>query len=811
MRFTMQGGHVIFCSLLRLGVCAAVATGAAARADDAPAPPATPAAPVTPAAPPQEAAAPTPAPAPAPAPPPVQIVAQDSTTAPVEAKPAAQLGEIVVTATKREESVRKIPSTVDVLKGKDLEDIGAREMEDFLKYIPGITLQEGDTNNSRTISIRGIGPQPGANTTVGTLIDDVSMGDPYASYLVPDLDPFDLHDLEVLKGPQGTLFGASALNGAIRYVLNKPELGNWAFKGFADWLHPQADGHGETYGGAVNIPLGSTIALRAVDVVQETPGLYDDVNANGKNIKDADNGYKRMHRFMGLWQPFDRLSINAFYLQQQGHKNDLSIANNTGGQFVRTDTPGPSTSSQAFSVENVDIRYNFDWFTVISESSHSTKTQTIDYDTSALLEPLATAGIASLRTYSFINSRSDAEEVRLVSAGNGPWVWLIGGYIDRYSADLTENIYVANTGVLGSILNTLGLIGQPGDLLNLLFPTPQGLSVEDIHYSPLTAREESVFGELTRKLFNDKLNLNIGGRAYREHMTGNVTLGGVTAPLGTLENYGGEKALQAGGFNPKASITLQATDNILWYATAAHGFQFGGFNEPAPLPTDNTFPLQYKPSTIWSYETGLRTDAFHKTLQLDGTVFLLNWKNLQLQQTTPDGVTTYTENVGAARSKGIETSIRYLTPIPGLIFVNVASYIHAKVAEPYTTSSGEFVPVGTDLPAAPRLQTATTLSYNTKIGSLRTGAGVTFTHEGAAFNDIEHDKVIFHFNTLDFNYNLSFPYVFMAPALTVNATNLLNTHSLVGAQLDHLGNSSDGEFGAFVRPRTIDLRISLKL
>jgi len=803
MRFTIQGGVVVFCLLMQLGLCAV-----AARADDAQSPPATAVAPVAPAEPPPQAVAPAPAPAPA------QIVVQDSSAAlaaEANAKPATQLGEIVVTATKRDESVRKIPATVDVLKGKDLEDIGAREMEDFLKYVPGITLQEGDTNSNRTISIRGIGPQPGANTTVGTLIDDVSMGDPYNSYLVPDLDPFDLHDLEVLKGPQGTLFGASALNGALRYVLNKPELGNWAFKGFADWLHPQADGHGETFGGAVNIPIGETIAVRAVDVVQEVPGLYDDINANGKDIKDADNGYKRMHRFLGYWKPLDRLTVNAFYLQQKNHKNDLSIANNLDGQFIRTDTPGPSSSTQGFAVENLDVRYNFDWFTVISETSHSTKQQNLDYDASALVEALATQGVQSVRISSFVNSKSNAEEVRLVSApGDSPWVWLVGAYINKYSADLTFNTYVANTAVLGSILNSLGLTNLPSDPLSLLFPTPQGLSVEDIHYSPLTAKEESLFGELTRKLFDDKLNLTVGGRAYRENMSGDVTLNGITAPYGQIENYAGEKTLQAGGFNPKAAATLQATDSILWYANASHGFQFGGFNEPAPIPTDNTFPLQYKPSTIWSYETGLRTDEFHKTLQLDATVFELNWTNLQLQQTTPDGVTTYTENIGAARSKGIEATMRYLTPIPGLTLVNVGSYIHAKVAEPYTTSTGQFVPVGTDLPAAPRLQTATTLAYNTKFGPVRTGAGVTFTHEGHAFNNIEHNAIIFRYNTLDFNYNLSFPYLFMAPALTVNATNLLDTHALIGAQLDQVGNVGDGELGAFVRPRTIDLRLSLK-
>lgn len=735
------------------------------------------------------------------------IVADSATAAPPEApKAATSLAEIIVTATKRDQSVRKIPGTVDVLKGKDLEDIGARDMQDFLKYIPGITLQEGDTNSNRTISIRGVGPQPGANTTVGSLIDDVSMGDPYSSYLVPDLDPFDLHDLEVLKGPQGTLFGASALNGAIRYVLNKPLMGEWEAKGFADWLHIQGAGSGETYGGAVNIPVGQSFALRAVDVVQSIPGLYDDNNVNGKHEKDADNGFKRMHRFLATWQPLEDLSVNAFYLQQANHRNDLSIANNVNGEFVRTDTPGPSSSSQRFSVANLDVRYNFDWATLISETSHTTKKQDLDYDGSAVLEPLAVAGLPTLRLSSLVQSNSTSQELRLVSApGDSPWVWIFGGYYNRYRAALDQNIYLANTQPVATILNELGL---PDALLSALAPTTQGLSVEYITFHPLKATEESLFGELTRKLWDNRLQLTVGGRLYRETLLTNVGTTGLLGPLGVLENFTGDKSTKSEGFNPKAAATFQVTDNLLWYAAAAHGFQFGGINAPAPIPTDNTFPQIYKPSTIWSYETGERLDLFHKRLQFDLTAFLLNWKDMQIQQKTPDGITTFTENIGSARSKGLESSIRWLTPIPGLTLSTTASYIHAKVAAPYTTSNGIFIPTGTDLPAAPRLQTSTTLAYNIPLGPIRTGAAFTWSHQGHAFSNITHDAVVFRYNTLDFHYNLTLPHLFMSPAFTLNATNLLNAHALIGAQIDHVLNTEDGSLAAYNRPRTIDLRIS---
>ncbi|MGH8529933.1 MAG: TonB-dependent receptor plug domain-containing protein, partial [Nevskiales bacterium] len=308
------------------------------------------------------------------------------------------LEEIVVTATKREQSSREIPATVNVLSGEELEAIGARELEDYLKLVPGIVMQEGDTNNNRAIAIRGISPQPNAGTTtVGMLINDVSMSDPVSSFLVPDLDPFDLYTVEVLKGPQGTLFGASALNGAVRYVLNKPVLGVTEGKGFANGLTISEGGAGLTWGAALNVPVTDTVALRAAGVWQQRPGLYDDVNANGKNEKDADKGDVKTGRLLGLWQPTDALSINAFYLKQHNFRNNASFANNFDGELVRTDTPGPSTATQEFEVANLDLRYDFDWFTLVSETSRAKKLSDANFDGSFVAEAAATRGVYSLR------------------------------------------------------------------------------------------------------------------------------------------------------------------------------------------------------------------------------------------------------------------------------------------------------------------------------------------------------------------------------------------------------------------------------
>lgn len=721
----------------------------------------------------------------------------------------AQLDDVVVTATKRAESQRTIASTVNVLSGDDLEKINARELQDYLRYIPGVTLQEGETNDTRTISIRGVGPQPGANTTTGVLIENVSMGDPYASYLIPDLDPFDIRDLEVLKGPQGTLFGAAALNGAIRYVLNKPQLNVWEGKAFVNWIDVSQGGEAFTGGAALNVPLGNSVAIRGVVVQQEIPGLYDDVNANGKNDIDSDSGEKQMYRVLALWEPSDKLRVNAFHLHQKADRDDISISNNHDGEFVRTDTPGDSYAVQAFDVSNLDVQYDFDWATVVAEASYSTKFQRVFYDGSAILEPLAVLGVESLRLHKNVDTEAMAYELRLVSPeDDGPWKWIVGAYYNQYQAYASLNTPIANTTFLGDLLSALGALNIPGNPFDLLFPTEDGLSVQYIKFDPIEATEKSVFGEIERKFFDDRLSLGLGGRLYQQELTSAITLKGLLAPYGEILGYSDAQHLKSQGFNPKATIKFEWSDSLMLYAAVSRGFQFGGLNAPAPIPTDNVYSLTFRPSTIWSYEGGVRTDWFDNTLQIDLTAFLIDWTDMQLRQDAPSGNTDYIDNVGKAKSVGAEMALRWLTPINGLMLVNSASYIEARVNQPYTTSEGVDIPKGTLLPAAPLVQSSTGLNYTELIGPVVAGANLTYSYIGQGWNTVTHDLKIFDFGTLDAGITLGFPGWTLSPEISLSVTNATDERALVGGRYTEIANRPGTALGAYNRPRTIGMRIS---
>ena len=613
----------------------------------------------------------------------------------------------------------------------------------------------------------------------------------------------------MLKGPQGTLFGASALNGALRYVLNEPEFGEWQAKLFGNGSRVELGGSGHGWGAAVNAPIGSSFALRGVAVSQKSPGLYDDVNANGKNQKDADTGGKFMWRAMGRWQPVEALTVQAFYLKQDQHRDALSFANNLHGDLVHTDTPGPQLSAQKFSVANLDARYSFSWGQLVSETSRSTKQQNLDIDGSAIVEDAATAGIESVRISTLDTSTALSQEVRLVSVpADLPWKWLAGIYFYRYDATALYDVYAANTGNVAVLVNDLGVENLPLLPLNLT-PTDAGLNILSNHLDPLKAREDSVFGELTREFFDSRMQLTFGARLYRETLSAFETADGATKFYGDAIGASGQKDLKAKGFNPKLSGTVQITNSILGYATAAKGFQFGGLNLPAVLPQDNYFDLTYRPSTVWSYEAGVRTDWFERTLQLDVTGFLINWHDMQIQQRTADGSTTFTENIGSARAKGAEWAARWLTPLPGLMLTHSGSYVLSKVQEGYTSADGTFIPSGTDLPVAPHLQTATGLAWRSLPGIISTGAGITWSHQGPAFCNIKHERVVYDYNQLDLTASLGAPEWTGAPELTLNVTNLSDVRALAGTNTAGVGTGATStNYGFYVRPRTFALRLT---
>jgi iron complex outermembrane receptor protein len=695
-----------------------------------------------------------------------------------------QLDDIVVTATKREKSAREIPVSITALRGEELEKAGARDIKDYLMQVPGITLVDSEYGEARgrNLTVRGVGPGSYTglgNQTMGQFIGDVPMNDPFGNFGAPDLDPFDLETVEILRGPQGTTFGASALNGAIRYAPNKPELGRWLARGFVDRVSVKDGGADQTYALAANAPVGDYAALRVSGVLQNAPGLYDNLQ---RGIEDADSRRKWTGRAAFRWEPTDRLSVNLMGLKQQSHSDDVLLADNPDGRFENDYKVGPSYIDFGFSLASLDLRYELDSIgTLVLQSNWQKKRSWGDVDTNLSLP--AELGVATIHAPFDYDTHGNSQELRLVSQEGGRWDWIVGAFRRDYQASVHAGVLVGPLTVLESDID------------------------------PLDAEETAFYGELTRR-FGDHWEVTAGARRYTTSLQGVQ----FTSALGTVPSNSNPVGQEEDGVSPKFSLTYKASPNLMAYATIARGFQFGGVNTTvAPLSFENPatgvpIPTSYDSSVLWSREIGLRTDWLDRTLRLDLALFDIRWSEAQLQQYTGGQVSNdpYVDNVGEVHIRGAEGSFSWLTPLPGLAVYFNASYTDARTREEYE-QGGVVIPSGSELPAVPRVQTSTTLAYNTFVGRWVGGASLSYAQWSEAFGNLEHSYSIFDFGTLGLNLNIARPDVSLTPSVTLGISNLTDERGVVG-RLVPMGSLPVGPAATwnYIRPRTINLRLTFE-
>lgn len=652
------------------------------------------------------------------------VAAQTAEGAAADAVPKNAI--VVVTAGKRVEKQREVAGSVSVLQGSDLERRGAPDQEAALKLVPGVQINKGDPS-ANAITIRGLGTSGCSicggvtQATTGVYLDDVPQTDPYGATSVPDIAPFDLERIEVLRGPQGALYGSSSLGGAIVYHMKKPDLEEYD----ASVLFRVNEVNGRV-GGALytmlNVPLSSgTAGMRLVAFDREDAGYIDNPGA-GRNAANR----LRQHggRLMFGMKPSAAFAVNMTAMTQTT-VNDDSFGVSPDPDQLRKSTPTLSPRRSKFDFANLQLSYDLGSATLSSNTGWTRKSNFQQYDSTRIYGSVG-AGFG-LPVLPAITAPGDTtqtaftEELRIGSHAGGPFSYVAGVFYSRTSLDGSSTVFTPGGAALWG---PMGAVLLPNDVMLT--------SAQSAH-----ASEKALFVDTEYAM--NQWSVGLGGRYYRTELDYKLK---ATFFGSTLLDA--SPATADHGFTPKATLKYHFGDQ-LWYALAAKGYRFGGINATAPY-------RPYASDSLWNYETGVRLNPLPR-LQLDLTAFLLDWKNAQVTAYDTSGAipTAATVNVGKARNTGVEAALQYRVGTSWRLGAALA-YTDAKTAAAYPSGAvpGKTIQSGARLPSTPRLQTAMQADYSFAGPMESRGRfNVTHTYLGDRVMDIDAFTEAAGYSTVD--------------------------------------------------------------
>jgi iron complex outermembrane recepter protein len=580
-----------------------------------------------------------------------------------------QLQEVTVTARKQTERLLDVPAAISVVDASSMLQNHDVDIQDYYATVPGLsmtTLGNGQT----AVMMRGVSTGIYGNPTVGITIDDVPIGATETAIIngaayIPDLDPADLQSIEFLKGPQGTLYGASSIGGVVRYVTAVPDL--TSTNG-----HVEVDGStipdgGDGYGarGAVNIPvIPGTLAVRVSGFDRRDPGYVDDPSQGKSNVNSADVYGAHIDALLQATQNFS-VRLTALWQRTEGN-GDSSVDTNylyqpVSGNGDLTQSRLPQSGAYEFDWQLYDaaLRYHTDLFDVTSISAYSEFRPDQNIDETPQVGSAADAfyGVAGA-DQRYVNTNTKiSEELRFSSPTGSKLTWELGGFFTHESNGPALGQYFANDLETGA---------QVGLLLNYYFTS--------------TYQEYAGFGNLTYH-FTDRFDVQVGGReshnvqSYYQDVSG--PLNGPAAVLSTRSHDS--------SFTYLVTPQFHITDSIMTYVSVASGYEPGGPNTPEfPSPT---IPVTFAPSKTVNYELGIKNDLLEHRLTLNADVFYIDWSNIQLTGTIPVVLTSYTFNGGKAKSEGVEFDAKF-KPIDSLVLSATAAYVDAML----TNTAGQGFP-----------------------------------------------------------------------------------------------------------------------
>ncbi len=617
------------------------------------------------------------------------------------APPVTELDTLIVTATKRKESVRDVAMPISAVSGADLQKANANSLADYITRLPGVAFNDYQPGVSEVV-VRGIAAttyHEQGQTTTGYYLNEVVLVEPGFPIGIPDIDTFDLERVEVLRGPQGTLFGSSTLGGLLNYVAKTANVDK--YEGAAEGLiGTTKNSHGDAnyaVKAMVNIPIvADKLGVRLVGLQRHDAGYLDNP---GTKVDGANDFRTRGLRGSAVLQAAEGTKFTFLSTYQDTLLDDQTYLSH---DYVR-DTPRAEPQKTAFWLNSLrlDQDVGFADLTMIGSTDHKTNTTVFSYPYAYVTG--VTTGSAAAYDRGVAKANMDTFEARLASKENDRFKWLIGASYMHAKKDSVDHIYQAGAAAYIDAHPSLfggykGAVLAPGDSI-------YG------YISDTVNKDFGVFGELSYKI-TPQWEITVGGRYYDTKNTATITNAAGTLGAGsytpTDSTFGtGQKE---DGFTPKVTLAYRPVKGTMLYATYSRGFRVGGPNPNAAILAG--IPKSYGSDTVDNYEAGLKTGLFENRLSLDLSVFHLDWKDIQARLfTAAPYYYSYVTNAGGAKVNGVEFSGSFKIT-PHLTFSNNTTYQDAKLKTflPDTFAAGGGYAAGTTLPGSSKWSTANTLS-----------------------------------------------------------------------------------------------------
>jgi len=666
--------------------------------------------------------------------------------------------EVTVTATKREQTILDVPFSVAAPTEEMLRARGVEDIEGVAANVVGLTVQNLGPGQSQ-VAIRGVSAgqvvrdQPGVKEQVGVYLDESVIS---LSLFTPDLDLFDTKRVEVLRGPQGTLFGSGSLTGTVRYITNQPELR--VTKGFAELGLSGVDG-GSAGGNAkfgFNVPLGDKAALRVASYYDRIAGYIDTVQPDLMVKDNVNDGFRTGLRASARIAPSPQLSITPRVVYQRvgmdgwNRIDDFNILANPftttrpavtlggGRQFTQLE----EKFTDDFVLGDVNIEYNFGDLLLTSITSYTYRDILVIRDAGALTSSITGGSIGLDESIYTLDSPLDdatraqvwTQELR-VAGGRNRYPWVAGGFFSRTDRDYGQNLLVAGFEDLSGI-PTRGL-RAPKD----------SLFFSDLGYK---LNQFALFGEMSVSP-TELFTLTGGLRYYHFSEDKEQIFDGIFAQDNTGTSLVSQPgSTDANGVAPRLIATYNLSDAAHVNAQVSRGFRLGGINDPlnVPLCTPQdlvTFGGQetWGDEKVWNYEVGVKSRVLNGNGAFTAAAYYMDIRDLQATVTAGSCSSRVVFNVPKARTRGFEVEFE-AAPNSNIDFAISAAFNDSELRSTLTSTdaSGAVSVVsgieeGRRLPTVPRFQltTAATYQWEVKPGALAYVTG-TYQHIGSRFTQV---------------------------------------------------------------------------